>query len=75
MFRMKIFIAGSEFLCSRNTVTPAPVRVLGGLAYSVDEALPRVRIAGLERVVVALDPRPDDEVGADVGGQIDPVRS
>ena len=22
MFRMKIFIAGSEFLCSRNTVTP-----------------------------------------------------
>ncbi len=24
MLRMKIFIAGSEFLCSRNTVTPRP---------------------------------------------------
>ena len=22
MFRIRIFIAGSEFLCSRNTVTP-----------------------------------------------------
>ena len=51
-----------------------PVRVLGGLADAVDEALPGVRVAGLEGVVVALDPGPDDEVGADVGGQVDPFR-
>jgi hypothetical protein len=35
------------------------------LADSVDEPLPTLRIGRLERVVVALDPRPDDEVCAE----------
>ena len=41
-----------------------------GLADPVDEARPRVGVGGLERVVVALDPRPDDEVRADLAGEL-----
>ena len=71
MLRIRIFIAGSEFLCSRKTVTPWSRGVLRRLADAVDEARPRRRVRGLEGVVVALDPGPDDEVRPDLGGEVD----
>ena len=40
---------------------------------AVDEPRPRLRVRRLERVVVALDPRPDDEVGAELAGEVDRV--
>ena len=43
---------------------------LGGLADAVDEPRPPLRVGGLERVVVALDPRPDDEVRAELAGEV-----
>ncbi len=39
MLRMRIFIAGSEFLCSRNTVTPFPC------AYVADSPTPSMKRA------------------------------
>ena len=36
------------------------------LADAVDEARPRLRVRRLEGVVVALDPRPDDHLGAEL---------
>ena len=41
-----------------------------GLADRVDEARPGLPVGRLERVVVALDPRPDDEVRADLAGEL-----
>ena len=43
---------------------------LGGLADPLDQPAPGVRVGGLERVVVALDPGPDDEVGAERAGEV-----
>ena len=51
----------------RHTALGAPS---GDLADAVDEAGPDVRVGGLERVVVALDARPQDHLGADVAGEI-----
>ena len=42
----------------------------GDLADAVDEPRPRVRVRRLERVVVALDPGPEDHLRADVAGEI-----
>ena len=68
-FRMRIFIAGSEFLCSRKRSVPvlgAPAR---DLADAVDEARPRVAVGRLERVVVALDAGPEHHLRADLAGE------
>ena len=54
----------------RDAVVSAP---LGGMADSVHEPGPRLRVRGLERIVVALDPRPDDEVGAELAREVDRV--
>ena len=52
----------------------APVpRALRRLADALEEPRPRLPVGRLERVVVALDPRPDDEVGAELAGEVDRV--
>ena len=43
---------------------------LGRLGDPLDEPLPRLRVRGLERVVVALDPGPADHVRADRAGEL-----
>ena len=43
---------------------------LRGLGDPVEEPLPRLRVRGLERVVVALDPRPAHHVRADGAGHL-----
>ena len=43
---------------------------LGRLGQPVHEPLPALAVRRLERVVVALDPRPDDEVRADLPGEV-----
>ncbi len=73
MLRMKIFIAGSEFLCSKNTVTPRVFRMGGRCGDPVDEPRPGGAVGGLEGVVVALDPRPDDELRPQLPRQLDPL--
>ena len=70
MFRIRIFIAGSEFLCSRKSFRPCFGAHLGGLGDPVEEPLPRLRVGRLERVVVALDPGPADHVRADLAGEL-----
>jgi hypothetical protein len=50
---------------------PALAAALRRLADAVDQPRPGVRVIGLERVVVALDPGPDDEVRADLAGHVD----
>ena len=42
-FRMKIFIAGSEFLCSRKTLDAVLAAALGRLPDTVDETRPDSR--------------------------------
>ena len=49
----------------------AVARVLRRLADAVDEPPPRVRVRRLERVVVALDPGPDDHVRSELAREID----
>jgi hypothetical protein len=49
----------------------AVARVLRCLADSVNEPRPRLLVRRLERVVVALDPRPDDHLRAHVRRQVD----
>ena len=71
MLRIRIFIAGSEFLCSRKTVTPRSFACCAACADAVDEARPGLLVRRLERVVVALDPGPDDHVGAGLAGEVD----
>src|SRR4029450_11337193 len=39
----------------------------------VEEPGPGLRVRRLERVVVALDPRPDDEVRLELAGEVDGV--
>ena len=46
-----------------------------GLADPVDEARPRLGVRRLERVVVALDPGPDDHLRADVAREVDRLPS
>src|SRR4051812_37819455 len=43
---------------------------VGGLPDAVDQPRPRIGVQRLERVVVTLDPGPDDEVGAQRGGEL-----
>ena len=43
---------------------------LGGLADAVDQAGPAVGVGRLERVVVALDPGPDDEVRVELAREL-----
>ena len=69
--RIRIFIAGSEFLCSRNTVTPRSPAWAAASAIPSTKARPRLGVRRLERVVVALDPGPDDHLRADVGREVD----
>ena len=71
MLRMRMFIAGSEFLCSRKTVTPFSSACATNSATRVDEGIPGALVVALEVVVVALGAGPDDEVRVDLGGEID----
>ena len=41
------------------------------LSDPVDEPVPALPVGALERVVVALDPGPDDEVGAELAREVD----
>ena len=43
---------------------------LSRLPDTFDQPLPALRVGGLEGVVVALDPRPDDEVRTDRAGEL-----
>ncbi len=52
---------------------PTLPATLGRLAYSLDEPGPALAVGRLERVVVALDPGPDDEVGAELPGEVDRI--
>ena len=52
---------------------PVLAAALRRLPDPVHEPRPRLRIGRLERVVVALDPGPDDEVRADLAGEVDRV--
>ena len=65
--RLRVLVLEEE----HDSTLPAP---LGRLADSVDEPLPTLRIRRLERVVVALDPGPDDEVGTELAGEVDRVQ-
>ena len=70
MFRIRIFIAGSEFLCSSQSSWPASLSVPATSAEPVDEPGPAVRVRRLERVVVALDPGPDDHRHAELAREL-----
>ena len=70
MLRIRIFIAGSLFLCSRNSLRPCFGAHLGGLADRVDEPAPALGVGRLERVVVALDAGPEHEVRAQRAGEV-----
>ncbi len=50
---------------------PVVGAALGGLADAVDEPRPALLVRRLERVVVALDPGPDDEVSAELAREVD----
>ena len=52
----------------------ALLRALRRLPDPVDEPRPRVGVRRLERVVVALDPGPDDEVRLDLGREVDALQ-
>ena len=52
----------------QDSVFLAPLR---RLPDPVDEPRPALGVRRLERVVVALDPRPDDEVRAELAGEVD----
>ena len=52
----------------QDPVVPTP---LGSLSDPFHQPRPGLRVRRLERVVVALDPRPDDEVGAELAGEVD----
>ena len=69
MLRMRIFIAGSEFLCSSHSSTPPSLQRRGDLADPVHEPGPALLVRRLERVVVALDPGPDDQRHAQLAGE------
>ena len=49
----------------------AVLGVLRNLAHPVEESPPRGAVGRLERVVVAFDSRPDDEVRLHFGGEVD----
>jgi len=51
----------------RHAVTRAYLR---GLPHAVDQPPPRVHVRGLERIVVALASRPDDQVGTERAGEV-----
>ena len=70
MFRIMIFIAGSEFLCSSQSSWPRLAELPGDLPEPVDEQVPALRVGRLERVVVALDPGPDDHRHAELPGEL-----
>jgi hypothetical protein len=50
-----------------HSVLVATARDLGD---AVDEEVPALPVGGLERIVVALDPGPDDEVRAEGAGEV-----
>ena len=70
-FRIRIFIAGSEFLCSRKTVTPCSFACCAAWPTPSTNLRPGLLVRRLERVVVALDPGPDDHLGAGLAGEVD----
>ena len=65
MFDMWIFIAGSEFLCSRKSRRPCYASRSATCADAVDQPRPHLGVRHLERVVVALAAGPDDHLRAD----------
>lgn len=56
------------FQKNRNAL---PVSVLDGVADPLEKVVPLRRVIGLERVVVPVDSRPNDEVGIELGSNID----
>jgi hypothetical protein len=70
---MKDLHRGLGVLVLEEELDPALARALRRLADSVDEARPAVGVRRLERVVVALDSGPEDEVGAELAGEVDGV--
>jgi hypothetical protein len=57
-------------LVLEEQLAPVAPDGLGRLPDAVDQPRPRLGVRGLERVVVALDPGPDDVVGADLAGEV-----
>ena len=51
-------------------MTPCSAQTSAACADAVDQARPGVGVRRLERVVVALDPGPDDEVRAEPAGEL-----
>lgn len=54
------------FQKNRNAL---PVSVLDGVADPLEKVVPLRRVIGLERVVVPVDSRPNDEVGIELGSK------
>ena len=71
MFRIRIFIAGSEFLCSRKTRDARSFARCAAWPIPSTNRAQRLLVRRLERVVVALDPGPDDQVGAGLAREVD----
>ena len=61
---------GLGVLVLEEQLAPVALEHRGGLPHAVDEPCPRLAVGRLERVVVALDPGPDDEVRADLAGEL-----
>ena len=71
--RIMIFIAGSEFLCSRKSFTPCSAHACAASPMPSISHFHESRVGRLERVVVALDPGPDDVVRAERAGEVAPA--
>ena len=61
---------GLGVLVLEEELDPVVRAALRDLAHAVDEARPGLRVGRLERVVVALDPGPEDHLRADRGGEV-----
>ena len=70
MFRMRIFIAGSEFLCSRKSVMPRSAHRVATSPTPSTKRAQRVLVRRLEGVVVALDSRPEDHLRPHRSGEV-----
>ena len=53
---------------------PAVGAALSRLADSLDQPVPALAVGALKRIVVALDPGPDDEMRAELAGEVDRAR-
>ena len=76
MFPHVVFMAGSQSPCSRKTLTTVPRRRSRPPRRRPRSShRPALPVGRLERVVVALDPGPDDEVRAQLAGEVRPPRA